>query len=116
MSLFKEPTVIKTSRYNYSGADRLDITVKGQDAIGVIFAPTWDMVMGVKKGNITEEEYLKQYTEILYNIPKDKINHLLQRSSITLVCFCKVGDFCHRYFAAAFLDIKGGNYIGEVTP
>lgn len=33
-----------TAQYRYSGNDRLDITVKGNDPIGKIFAPTWEMV------------------------------------------------------------------------
>lgn len=35
---------IWTAQYQYPGPHRLDITVKGQDPIGRLFAPTWDMV------------------------------------------------------------------------
>jgi hypothetical protein len=42
--------LLYTARYRYSGNDRLDITVKGKDPIGRIFAPSRKMVMGSKEG------------------------------------------------------------------
>ena len=50
-----------TAQYKYSGDDRLDITVKGKDAIGKIFAPSWKMVMQSKQGKMTREEYNHLY-------------------------------------------------------
>ena len=38
-----------TQRMSYSGKDRLDITVKSGKGIGKVFAPTWEMVRGVKQ-------------------------------------------------------------------
>ena len=105
---------IKTSTYRYPGPDRLDITVKGQDPIGKAFAPTWDMVMGIKKNTMSQEEYVNRYAKILANIPPRILHDILSRESVTLVCFCKPGTFCHRYLAAMFLASIGGVYKGEI--
>ena len=56
---------IYTSQLKYSGVDRLDITVKAQDQIGKHFAPTWEMVKGIKNGAISKELYMHAYVGIL---------------------------------------------------
>ena len=38
-------TKVYTAQYRYSGLHRLDITVKGKDQVGRVFAPSWDMVI-----------------------------------------------------------------------
>jgi hypothetical protein len=109
---------IYTAQYRYSGADRLDITVKGQDPLGRIFAPTWDMVMGVKKGHITENDYAMAYIPILLKAIRneDVVKQIKERykNGITLVCYCPSGHFCHRILSARGLSAAGwGNYIEE---
>ena len=47
------PLKFYTAQYRYKGEDRMDITVKGQDPIGKMFAPTWAMVMGLKDGKLS---------------------------------------------------------------
>lgn len=110
-----------TAVYRYPGLDRFDITVKGNDHLGRIFAPTWDMVRGVKNGTLTKEDYARRYmgkvTEVMAN--PSNINILTEirnrfPNSITLVCFCKRGDFCHRYLLALLLQgYEWGQYKGE---
>ena len=108
---------IYTSTYRYNGIDRLDITVKGNDHVGRIFAPTWDMVMGIKNGTMSEEEYTLRYMEIVataivdYN---DIFFPLLIRKRITAVCFCPAGAFCHRVLWARALVTLGHDYKGEI--
>ena len=109
---------IYTAQYRYSGADRLDITVKGQDPLGRILAPTWNMVMGVKKGTITEAEYTMAYIPILLNAIRDEnvAKQIKERykNGLTLVCYCRSGDFCHRLLAARGFSAAGwGTYIKE---
>jgi len=52
-----------TAQYRYPGPHRLDITVKGRDPIGKMFAPTWDMVKQYKAtgGEITD---FSQWSEL----------------------------------------------------
>jgi uncharacterized protein YeaO (DUF488 family) len=108
---------IYSAQYNYKGKDRLDITAKGQDPIGKIFAPPWNLVMGYKDGSISQEEYNKRYNHLLaesYLENTSILAELFSREEVTLVCFCKAHDFCHRYILAGFL-CKVGNavYMGE---
>jgi hypothetical protein len=110
---------IYTAQYRYSGADRFDVTVKGQDPLGKFFAPTWDMVMGVKNGTMTEAQYSALYAQRV--IPAILNTSLIQKvverfpQSITLVCFCPKGAFCHRYMLAAALAAVPhfGSYKGD---
>lgn len=46
----------------------VDATVKTGD---VKLAPTWDMVLAYKKGELTEDEYTALYTDILDQSLKD---------------------------------------------
>ena len=105
-----------TAQYHYSGNDRLDITVKGQDPTGKIFAPTWKMVMGSKKGKISFDEYREMYRKRMresYQQHKKIWQDILTRKEVTLVCFCKSGTFCHRYLLAEYLSKLGAEYMGE---
>lgn len=105
-----------TAQYNYSGADRLDITIKGKDPIGKLFAPTWKMVMLSKQGKIGWEEYCFLYRKLMrksYRSHKPIWDELLARSEVTLVCFCEPGSQCHRYLLAEYLTSLGATYQGE---
>lgn len=113
--------MLYTAQYRYGGSDRLDITVKGNDLNGKMFAPTWDMVNQVKDGSMSEEEYTDRYykllnskwsgsfkTEVLSMVEK------LKGEDITIVCFCATGKFCHRYLLANWLCFNFGvEYGGE---
>lgn len=91
---------IYTSNYRYSGHDRTDITVKGSenggDPVAKFFAPTWDMVMGVKKGTMSEQEYVYKYIDIIRKAPVEAWLWLCSMEERTLVCFCPENAFCHR--------------------
>lgn len=96
-----------TARYNYSGPDRHDITVKSGDTT---FSPTWPLVMSFKNNQIAWEEYTQQYTELMresYRTNKQRWLNLLQKPSITLVCFCTDPMRCHRTLLAEML-VKAG--------
>ena len=98
---------IYTAPYNYNGGDRLDITVKGQDDLGKIFAPTWEMVNGLKNKTITETQYENLYHQRMTQSLRVNgfwwFDTLLKRKQITLVCFCPSGHFCHRYLLSRIL-------------
>lgn len=102
-----------TAQYKYDGSDRLDITVKGQDPFGKIFAPTWNMVTNLKDGYIRKEEYAVDYISLLDIIVTPVWKKLLSLRSVTFVCFCNPDDFCHRFLLAYYLKNKGATYLGE---
>ena len=113
---------IYTAHYRYSGDDRLDITVKANTPPGDILAPTWDMVKGYKDGTLTQWEYAVKYFALIlsrsmqnqpaFNTTFSAI--VTNRQQLTLVCFCPVGQFCHRILAARMLENMGhGKYVGE---
>ena len=110
---------IYTSQLKYSGNDRLDITVKGQDPIGKHFAPTWEMVKGIKNGSISNTLYMYAYTGLMlvsqYATAPTVWEQIRQRDKITLVCFCPAGAFCHRALLAnIFQNMGWGKYKGEI--
>lgn len=109
---------IHTSRINYTGPGRLDITVKSATEQGRIFAPTWELVGGHKHFHnpedarwqnhppLSNEQYTGQYYNLIRNRyrqnPKPFIE-LTQSDLIVLCCYCAKGAFCHRHFAADIL-------------
>jgi uncharacterized protein YeaO (DUF488 family) len=75
----------------------LNITVKNGDKT---FAPTWNMVMGVKNKTMTEEEYSSRYINLMtesYKNNSKRWHDLLTKDKLILGCFCPKGTFCHRY-------------------
>jgi len=106
--------MLYTASYRYPGRDRLDITVKGNDVAGKLYAPTWQMVQGFKNKTVTEEEYTGQYYNLLVERWKQsedfrettmRLVNLFGKTDrdMTLVCFCPSGTFCHRHLLAEFL-------------
>ncbi len=105
--------------YKTKGKDwpTLDITVKNQDPFGKAFAPTWSMVMDIKKGIITEEEYTDLYHKRMlhsYDANRTLWEDLLNRDEVVLICFCKAGAFCHRHLLTQYLVKLGATYMGEL--
>ena len=105
---------VYTSQYKYNGNNRLDVTVKTGFNL---LAPTWDMVMGYKSGEITKDKYTELYynkMRLSYTNNRSFWDQLLKRNEVVLVCFCKVGDFCHRLLLADILVKLGAEYLGEI--
>jgi hypothetical protein len=107
---------IFTAQYRYSGPDRLDVTVKGQDPVGKAFAPTWEMVKGVKNGFFSEDDYLSRYKPILDRGLASSGGAFENKEKVVLVCFCGPGTFCHRITMAEEMERRGiGVYEGEIN-
>jgi len=108
---------IYTAQYRYSGPDRLDITVKGVDPVGKTFAPTWDMVMRIKKNEIDEAHYEREYRSLMnerYRLDSTAFTSLASgEGTKTMVCFCPPGTFCHRIILVEGLEKLGATYKGE---
>ena len=106
-----------TAQYRYPGPNRLDITVKGNDPFGKLFAPTWDMLNAYKNNpNKTQAEqiYIRQYHQIILN-NFYYLEKLLSQNELVLICFCAYGKFCHRHLLTHYLIHLGAQYMGEIT-
>lgn len=103
-----------TARYNYSGTDRYDVTVKTGD---VVFAPAWHLVKLYKDEQITWRQYTQLYVQQMrksYQANKAHWISLLQKPSFTLVCFCVDPTHCHRTLLAQIL-VKVGRANNTVV-
>jgi uncharacterized protein YeaO (DUF488 family) len=106
--------MLYTAQMSYTGPDRFDITVKSNG----IFSPTWDMVQDYKKTG-DESAYIKLYKAKMQQSYRDntwkwkEMVDMCTRADVTLVCFCKPGDFCHRRLLAEYLIKCGAKYMGE---
>lgn len=94
-----------------AGLHILDTTVKTGD---LKVAPTWDMVLAYKRGELSSDDYQKEYQLILEDSMKeypDYWEELLQIPNLALLCFCKSGAFCHRVLLKEHLlrwaELKG---------
>jgi uncharacterized protein YeaO (DUF488 family) len=86
------------------GIPVLDTTVRTGDKC---FAPSWDMVMGVKSGELTEDEYTKLYKlKMLDSIEQNpsRWGEVLKMDSVAVACYCPKGTFCHRHITAEILQ------------
>lgn len=91
----------------YKGPDAYDITVKSGDHT---FAPTWDLVLSWKQGLIEWTTYAQQYRQLMlesYKRNPDAWRKMLHKGILTLLCYCRVGENCHRYLLAEFLRKLG---------
>lgn len=100
----------------------MDTTVKSGYSI---FAPTWDMVLGIKNNSMDEDTYSRLYRDMLVKSWKENrqkwMDFLQSDDQFALACYCKAGVFCHRHLLVKFLnqlckqlDIPF-EYYGELT-
>lgn len=74
----------------------LDITVKSGDST---FAPTWEMVLKYKAGEMSEAEYMEHYQRLMrvsQDLYDQRWKEVLAYDTIALACYCRPGNFCHR--------------------
>ncbi len=104
-----------TGRIGYKGRDGLDVTVKSSEE-GRAFAPTWEMVMAHKRGQMSDAEYRNLYWAMMrrsWNQNRAAWGELLSRDEVTLLCYCRAGKFCHRRILAEILQKMGADNMGE---
>lgn len=100
---------IHTARMSYSGVDRIDITRKGNHPKWRVFAPSWELLKPVvdlrRSGASVEalqaawDRYVPEYMQQMrkaYHYEPARFKDLLSRVRITLVCFCRDHEQCHR--------------------
>lgn len=81
----------------------LDITVKSGDQV---FAPSWDIVMGLKRNEISWEDYKHKYQLMMKHsqqINRERWLEIIQQEDVLLVCYCPKPDQCHRSLLAEML-------------
>jgi uncharacterized protein YeaO (DUF488 family) len=122
---------ISTSRITYRGTNKLDITIKSSKSLEEkMFAPTWDMVMGVKKYHgdtrfpnikpISSDEYDERYYQLLrerYAKNKQVFIDLIHRDSVVLCCYCSGHPtHCHRHLASDILHKIAEHGVFCISP
>ncbi len=116
-------TTIYTAFASYRGADKIDISRKSATD-GIIWAPSWALLspfLDKRKGSgLADEdwkEYVKGYLAEMrwsYRMNKEAWHTLLQRPTMTLTCYCKRPEQCHRaVLAQQILPSLGCIYKGE---
>lgn len=111
------PLKFWTAQYRYPGPNRLDISVKGNDPFGIMFAPTWKMLTEYKNNTNkaqAEKIYITEYHQIIYKNFR-YLDQLLSNDELVIVCFCAYGEFCHRHLLTHYLINIGAQYMGEIT-
>jgi hypothetical protein len=86
------------------GIPFLDTTVKSGDKV---FAPTWDIVTGVKSGAISEATYTEEYKRLMrasYRSHQSRWLSLCESPVVAISCYCPEGQFCHRHLLAGYLE------------
>ncbi len=81
-----------------------DITVKSGDKT---FSPTWDLLMGYKRGEISPERYTELFIPLMrrsYQNNKENWLELCSQHQVALACYCRAGDFCHRHLVVDMLE------------
>ena len=87
----------------YTGIDAIDTTVKSATGWAKLLTPTWEIVKAVKSHAITEVEYTQRYYAMLrgsYIRYPERFLEFLESETITLMCYCRPGVFCHRHLLA----------------
>jgi uncharacterized protein YeaO (DUF488 family) len=135
---------VHTSRINYGGPDRLDVTMKtsreavkkGKRSPGAPFAPTQRLVYwGKNMLRIAEKKrlngdraadafedwawqtYGQRYhmqMKLSYAKLREAWDELLARDRVVLVCFCVDPARCHRRLLAEYLEKCGALDRGEL--
>ena len=83
----------------------------------VDFAPRKTFFSKWKKGELSNEEYMRCYLEYLKTIPKEDIEELREltrNEDYVMCCYEKTGDFCHRHYLGAFFRKFYGFKVSEL--
>jgi len=76
-------------------------------------APTWDIVLGHKKGEIDDKGYTTEYLKILAKLDPKKVVEDLGDGAIML-CYESPKDFCHRHIVAHWLNKELNLGVDEI--
>jgi hypothetical protein len=77
-------------------------------------APSWDLVLNYKNGDVSEGDYIIQYYhEVLGELDPAKVVADLGEDAI-LCCYEGPGKFCHRRLVAEWLENRLGMQVPEL--
>lgn len=82
----------------------LDTTVRTGDPV---FAPSWEIVMDVKAGKISEQEYTDRYKEMMrasWKANRTRWVEVCGLGEVAIACYCGAGKFCHRHLLKSYLE------------
>ena len=102
--------IIYTGQIGHIQGPYLDVTVKSGQGPGKLLAPTWEMVMGIKKGTLSQDGYTERYLDLLRGRYRQdqagfiRLLTLKREGGIALVCYCAPHSYCHRYLAVEVLE------------
>ncbi len=68
--------------------------------------PGWDLVMGHKRHVLSDQQYRDGYKALLgsrWSEVDGWLKGLVADGDITLLCYCKEGEFCHRRQIASMI-------------
>lgn len=91
----------------------IDVSTKGGNEV---FAPTWQMTIGHMKDELSEEDYERQYYNLMrksYRLNREEWDKVLSMDNVYLACYCSASKFCHRHLLSDILVRCGATKIGE---
>ena len=92
--------ILRTARVTYKGPDRVDVSRSSGISA---FAPSRGLLNGYKSGDVPWQEYKIRYIDEMrrsYQNNRAEWNALLRMPEVTLCCYCRAGDSCHRLLLA----------------
>jgi hypothetical protein len=78
-------------------------------------APSWELLRAYKEGKIDAYGYTEWFGRLLKErnlTPRTVIDNL--KEGATMLCYEKVGDFCHRHIVAVWLNQSGLAQVYEL--
>jgi uncharacterized protein YeaO (DUF488 family) len=112
--MYKSICRVGTARIDYRGEKHqtvLNTTVKSGSGLGKVFAPTWNMVMAFKRGDIDWQTYTASYQALMrerYRQNQAAFLEALSCDELIVCCYCKDTHatirHCHRYLLVDILE------------
>ena len=92
---------VKIKRAQIGVGRGVDVTVKSATGRATVFAPSWELVVRHKADAISDEEYTKQYLQILDKVLEGDwvwLHDQAVRGLVVILCYCKITNtFCHTH-------------------
>lgn len=89
------------------GRNYIDVTAKSGEGQARHFAPSWDLVMGHKRGRLSDDRYTLAYHQQLAGVPEHIWQWLYEQGrkgggKAVLLCYCPDDVFCHTQLIIAW--------------
>ena len=103
------------------GVELIDTTFKSGNPI---FAPSKEIVYGIKYQGMSEQEYTEHYYQQMRQSIQNNTDQwlaLFKKESIAIACYCGSDKFCHRFLLkdillkVAYKRNYPINYLGEIA-